>query len=204
MPTWPRPTSATRRWKPGRPSIEAPDRPKSSSITTIDARSQPSCSARSTRAYCSRVEFLVSLNLLKRGLANVDYRHPLPMPTVDLVRHHAVGRRTPNLAHHDWTPRPQPPRGSGEVSSASVHAAPCVAGRRATSAIPVDRPRSSRDPSQRTSARSASRPSMGGPGKSVKLSAVSWMGYRMQLTRQQGPALRHGSGHHPCQIPRAA
>ncbi len=148
--------------------------------------------------------FLVSLNLLKRGLANVDYRHPLPMPTVDLVRHHAVGRRTPNLAHHDWTPRPQPPRGSGEVSSASVHAAPCVAGRRATSAIPVDRPRSSRDPSQRTSARSASRPSMGGPGELVKLSAVSWMGYRMQLTRQQGPALRHGSGHHPCQIPRAA
>ena len=50
-PTWSSPTSATRRWKPGRPSIDCPERPRSSSITTTWSADHASCVARSTKAY---------------------------------------------------------------------------------------------------------------------------------------------------------
>ena len=41
---------------PARPSTLAPERPRSSSMTTICSRGQPNCAARSASAYCSRVE----------------------------------------------------------------------------------------------------------------------------------------------------
>src|SRR4051794_18939104 len=55
-PTRPSPTSATSRWNPGRTSAEAPERPRSSSMTTTRSRAQPSWPARSARAYWSRVD----------------------------------------------------------------------------------------------------------------------------------------------------
>src|SRR4051812_22678094 len=55
-PTWPRPTSATRRWKPGLSEVEAPERPRSSSMTTTWSRRQPSRQARSASPYWRRVD----------------------------------------------------------------------------------------------------------------------------------------------------
>src|SRR4051794_4264760 len=55
-PTRPSPTSATSRWNPGRTSAEAPERPRSSSMTTTRSRAQPSWPARPARAYWSRVD----------------------------------------------------------------------------------------------------------------------------------------------------
>src|SRR5215217_6652995 len=52
----PGPTSATRRWNPGRSSAEAAERPRSSSMTTICSERQPSWRARSASAYCRRVD----------------------------------------------------------------------------------------------------------------------------------------------------
>ena len=51
-PTWPSPTSATSSLNPIRPSVEAPDRPVSSSTTDTDSAGQPSSIARSLSAYC--------------------------------------------------------------------------------------------------------------------------------------------------------
>lgn len=50
------PAAASRRWKPARASAEAPERLRSSSITTMRSDAQPSCRARSTRPYCRRVD----------------------------------------------------------------------------------------------------------------------------------------------------
>jgi hypothetical protein len=55
-PTCPNETSLTRRWKPGRASALAPERPRSSSMTTTRDACQPSATARSTSAYCSLVD----------------------------------------------------------------------------------------------------------------------------------------------------
>jgi hypothetical protein len=54
-PTRPSPTSATSRWKPDRASADAPERPKSSSITTSCSGAQPSARARRWRSYCRAV-----------------------------------------------------------------------------------------------------------------------------------------------------
>ncbi len=42
---------------------------------------------------------LVSLDLLRRRLANVDYRRALPVPALDLVGQHAVRRQQAGIAH---------------------------------------------------------------------------------------------------------
>jgi len=48
--------SVTRRWNPERPAALAADLPRSSSITTTRSAGQPNPTARSTSAYCSRVD----------------------------------------------------------------------------------------------------------------------------------------------------
>jgi hypothetical protein len=55
-PTWPMVISVTSRWNPARPITLAPDLPRSSSITITREVCQPSATARSTSAYCSRVD----------------------------------------------------------------------------------------------------------------------------------------------------
>jgi hypothetical protein len=143
--------------------------------------------------------FLVPLNLLHRGLADVHHRQTIPVPMLDFVRHRTLDRQSANRLYHCWIPRPGSVPDPGEALSAKAHEAPRLAGSPAASAKLADWPRSSRDPSHRTSARSASRPSLGGPVESLKLSAASRMGYRVWVSRHQGPALRHGDGIDPCQ-----
>src|SRR5271157_601927 len=51
IPTRPRLTSVTRRWKPSRSAAPAPDCPRSQSMTTIRSSGQPSATARSRNPY---------------------------------------------------------------------------------------------------------------------------------------------------------
>src|SRR6516165_123249 len=51
-PTCPSPTSATNSLNPKRPSVDAPERPRSSSTTDTDTGGQPSSIARCLSAYC--------------------------------------------------------------------------------------------------------------------------------------------------------
>src|SRR6266511_2274642 len=60
MPARPMPTSATSRWKPSRPWAEAPERPRSSSITITCSAGQPNATARSRSAYWRSVEVVFS------------------------------------------------------------------------------------------------------------------------------------------------
>jgi hypothetical protein len=60
MPARPMPTSATSRWKPSRPSAEAPERPRSSSITITCSAGQPNATARWRSAYWRSVEVVFS------------------------------------------------------------------------------------------------------------------------------------------------
>ena len=55
MPTSPRPIAATKRWKPRRRWLLAPDKPRSSSITRTAVSGQPICRARHARSYWRRV-----------------------------------------------------------------------------------------------------------------------------------------------------
>ena len=55
-PTCPSEISVNSRWNPGRSVVPAPERPRSSSMTTTRSAGQPNPTALSTSAYCSRVD----------------------------------------------------------------------------------------------------------------------------------------------------
>ena len=69
IPTRPRLTSVTRRWKPSRSAALAPDCPRSLSMTTIRSSGQPSATARSRSAYWRRV-----LSVFSNTWRSVDWR----------------------------------------------------------------------------------------------------------------------------------
>src|SRR3954467_9933084 len=118
-PTWPRPTSATRRWKPGLSEVEAPERPRSSSMTTTWARrarapkistdtdaraappAEPAGAIRQTILEARR--FPVLLNLAQGRLADVDNRVAIAMAGLDLLRRR-IARRKPHLRAHGRPP----------------------------------------------------------------------------------------------------
>ena len=52
MPALPVPTSPTSLWNPARSAPEAPDCPRSESMTTTRSVGQPNATARSRNAYC--------------------------------------------------------------------------------------------------------------------------------------------------------
>ena len=56
IPICPSPTRAARSANPARPAVEAPDTPRSSSITVTAPRGQPNACARETRSYWRAVD----------------------------------------------------------------------------------------------------------------------------------------------------
>src|SRR5215471_11532606 len=98
---------------------------------------------------------LVTLNLLHRGLADVDHREALAMVPKDFVGHHAALTRRELPVHHRRSPRSQ--TRFGAVAGPSVPASlQCLAAAlAAASATAGAGTRSSRDPSQRAKAHSA-------------------------------------------------
>ncbi len=69
MPARPRPTSVTSRWKPSRSTAEAPERPRSESMTTTCSADHPSAMARSRSAYW---RWVLSDHLPQCGLPHVE------------------------------------------------------------------------------------------------------------------------------------
>lgn len=58
-PTWPSPTSETRRVNPGRSCAPEAEWPMSSSITSVRDGGPPSMTARSTSAYCNFADLVL-------------------------------------------------------------------------------------------------------------------------------------------------
>src|SRR3954469_17150214 len=110
-PTWPSPASATSRWKPGRASAEAPEQPRSSSMTLTRGRGQPTGAFGDT--VLQRRGLAMLLELLQRGLSNVDDGPPVKMARLDLARQHRAGR-----AHRRRPHGPSPLRGSSTAGAA--------------------------------------------------------------------------------------
>jgi hypothetical protein len=69
IPTWPMPTWAASCANPDRPAAEAPETPRSSSITVTAVRGQPSSRARETRSYWRAVD-----SRLRSTCTRVDWR----------------------------------------------------------------------------------------------------------------------------------
>src|SRR3954453_20897625 len=84
-PALPSPISAIRRWNPLRSEADAPDLPRSSSITAIRSRGQPRPAARSTKRYCSSA-LLVLAYLHGRGLADVNIGELGPVGGAHAIR----------------------------------------------------------------------------------------------------------------------
>ena len=133
----------------------------------------------------------MTFDLLNRRLTDVDNRQTLTMPPKDFLRKTA-GRpwREIPLCHHRLSPRWSAVRSTGCGSGASPFGRACARGRTAVPPAVSPRPdkatpRSLRDPSQRTTAHSAWRPSLGDSSNPVKLSAVSCMVYRATVSRRQ-------------------
>ena len=141
-PTWSRATSASSRWKPGRPSIDWPLLPRSSSMTVTAVRGQPRATARSARAYWRAVDSLVVEDLLGGRLADVDDGGPVEVPGPEL----RGGGRIKRCGRHDAPPAAGPPRRSrsGRAGRRGVAGAsacgPAGAGSRRRSAGPAAEP----------------------------------------------------------------
>src|SRR5208283_4395883 len=121
---------------------------------------------------------LMALNLLRRGLADIDDRQTILMARENLFAGRAAATLDKARIRH-WTP-PWRPWSCASDAKPSVPGAslcvPVVPGATASRSTPADR--SSRDPSQRARADSASNPILGDSSGFVNLSAVSRMGYR--------------------------
>src|SRR5262249_35219191 len=128
---------------------------------------------------------LMTLNLLHRGLADVDHREALAMVPKDFVGHDAALRRC-EIVHHRRSPRSQ--TRFGAVAGPSVPASQqCLAAAlAAASATAGAGTRSLRDPSQRARAHSAWNPSFGDSPTAVNLSAAFSIGYRGGVQKPQG------------------
>src|SRR3712207_2724207 len=90
-PTLPAQTRATSFWKPGRTVSPDPERPRSSSITLMEAK--PAALAASTRAYCRLWLSEIADHLRQGRLADVDDGRTAEMVRRDLRVH----RRPPWL-----------------------------------------------------------------------------------------------------------
>ena len=69
IPTSPSPTREASSANPDRPAADAPETPRSSSITAIVAAGQPSCRRRQARSYCRIVD-----SVFRSTCASVDWR----------------------------------------------------------------------------------------------------------------------------------
>ena len=111
-PTWPRPTSATSRWKPSSPF----DGAAGSAEIVVDGDDRLSRPAEMERPVDQRIlelgQFLVALNLLRRRLTNVDDRQSLLMLSRDLLGREADPTRQQIPVHITcplrarWAPDP--------------------------------------------------------------------------------------------------
>src|SRR3954465_2284412 len=102
-PTWPRPTSATRRWKPG--SVRGRGARAAKIIIDDDdlvaPPAKPAGAIRQTILEARR--FAVLLNLAQGRLADVDNRVAIATAGLDLLRRR-LARRKPHLRAHGRPP----------------------------------------------------------------------------------------------------
>ena len=123
----------------------------------------------------------------------------------DLLRCEAALTRHQLSGHHRSSLRQPERRGSAAGPSVRETARRCAAAPSAASPRPGrSKLRSSRHSSQRTRAHNAWKPTLGTSPISVNLSEVLSMGYRAELPRYQGSALRHGPFLSPHQRPATA
>src|SRR3954452_4362451 len=152
---------------------------------TVDATTYPPIAPQSTpishTSPCSLLQprrFLVALDLLDRGLPDVDDREPLAMLPPDLLRCEAALTRHQLSGHHRSSLRQPEHRGSAAGPSVREAARRCAAAPSAASPRPGrSKLRSSRDPSQRTRAHNAWNPTLGTSPISVKLSEGLLLGF---------------------------
>src|SRR5271169_6890144 len=113
--------------------------------------------------------FLVALNLLNRGLADVHDRQTVLVASKDLVADQAAAAPAKARLRRPARPRQPRPRGSdaGPFVPTQSRRGPCVRGASSSKSTRADR--SLRDPSQRANADSAWNPILGDSPRSVKL-----------------------------------
>jgi hypothetical protein len=149
------------------------------------ARPPKSNGAVNQRVLQSR-RLLVTFDLLRCGLPDVDDRQALAMLPVDFFRHDAASTRHKTHVGHRQSPRQ-------EIGSEAVAEPSGPASRRYRAVAPAAASakqaeadiRSSRDPSQRARALSAWNPTLGDSSNSVNLSAALSMAYRKLLLQHQ-------------------
>ena len=105
-PTRSRATSASSRWKPGRPSIDWPLLPRSSSITWTCDRGPAEGDGAIGQGVLAGGGFLVVEDLLRGRLPDVDDRGPVEVPRLEL----RGGGRVTRGGGHDAPPAAGPPR----------------------------------------------------------------------------------------------
>ena len=88
-PTCPSPTSATSSLNPSRPSLEAPERPGSSSTTTTDSGRPAQLDRSLAQRVLARARLRVALDLRQRRLAHIHDRAPATVRLGDLPSGHS-------------------------------------------------------------------------------------------------------------------
>ena len=160
-----------------RSSTLAPERPRSSSMTTICSR--PHRIARpDRRARIAAGSIPGGAQPAEPWMADVHNRQTVLVASKDLVADQAAAAPDKARLLHPAPPRQPRPRASdaGPFVPTQSQCCPCVRGAASSKSPPADR--SSRDPSQRANADSVGNPILGDSPRSVNLSAAVSMGYR--------------------------